>query len=67
MEDVENTEQNEIMTLATLLAVGILFLYTISHPIFEKYKFYYIHESGLSMLIGILATMIVMLINPSVR
>ena len=57
---------NEILSIKTLLAVTILFLYTIAAPVFEKFKFYYFHESGLSMIIGVVITIISMIINPKV-
>ena len=55
------------LTLETLLAILILLFYTVSIPLFEKYHFHYMHESGLCMLIGIVVTIVVMLINPEVR
>ena len=57
---------NEILSIKTLLAVTILFLYTIAAPIFEKFKFYYFHESGLSMIIGVIITIISLIVNPKV-
>jgi hypothetical protein len=59
--------ESEVFTITTLFSVCILFLYTISHSIFDKYKFHYVHESGLSMLIGILVTLVAMLISPNVN
>jgi hypothetical protein len=55
------------LTLETLLAILILLLYTVSTPLFEKYHFHYMHESGLCMLIGIGITLIVMVISPEVK
>jgi hypothetical protein len=63
---ISTEADNDFLTLTTLLAVSILFLYTIAHSIFDKYKFHYIHESGLSMIVGILLTLITMAISPSV-
>jgi hypothetical protein len=60
-------QQNEMLSFKTLIAVSILFLYTISAPIFEKMKFHYIHESGLSMIIGLIITFTAMIINPQVK
>jgi len=54
------------LTLETLLAILILLFYTVSTPLFEKYHFHYMHESGLCMLIGIVITIVVMVINPEV-
>ena len=35
-------EENDILSAKTLIAIAILFLYTISSPIFEKLNFQYI-------------------------
>jgi hypothetical protein len=55
------------LTLETLLAILILLVYTISAPLFEKYHFHYMHESGVCMLIGVVLTLIAMIINPEVK
>jgi hypothetical protein len=60
-------QQNEILSAKTLIAMAILFLYTICSPIFEKFKFHYIHESGMSMILGMIITLIAMIINPLVN
>ena len=54
------------LTLETLIAILILLFYTISAPLFEKYHFHYMHESGLCMLIGVGVTLIAMVISPNV-
>jgi hypothetical protein len=54
------------LTLETLLAISILLIYTISAPLFEKYHFHYMHESGVCMVIGVIITIIAMIINPEV-
>ncbi len=54
------------LPLETLLAILILLFYTISAPLFEKYHFHYMHESGMCMLIGIGLSLIAMIINPEV-
>ena len=54
------------LPLEALLAIIILLLYTIAAPLFEKYKFHYMHESGLCMLIGIGITVVAMIISPEV-
>jgi hypothetical protein len=54
------------LPLEALLAIIILLLYTIAAPLFEKYKFHYMHESGLCMLIGIGITVIAMIVSPEV-
>lgn len=58
--------QTEILSAKTLIAIFILFLYTICSPIFEKLNFHYLHESGMSMIIGLVITLIAMIINPQV-
>lgn len=55
----------EHLTLEVLIAILVLILYTIAAPIFEKYHFHYIHESGLVMLLGILITILIKIISPS--
>jgi hypothetical protein len=55
------------LTLETLIAIIILLIYTISAPIFEKYHFHYMHESGMCMLIGVAVTVVAMIIYPEVR
>jgi hypothetical protein len=59
-------QQNEILSFKTLIAVSILFLYTICPPIFEKLNIKYLHESGMSMILGVTVTIIAMIINPEV-
>ena len=55
------------LPLETLIAILILLFYTISAPLFEKYHFHYMHESGLCMLIGIGITLVAIAINPEVN
>jgi hypothetical protein len=55
------------LSLETLLAILILLFYTISAPLFEKYHFHYMHESGLCMIIGIVISVLAMIISPEVR
>ena len=55
----------EHLTLEVLIAILVLVLYTIAAPIFEKYHFHYINESGLVMLLGILITLLIKIISPS--
>jgi hypothetical protein len=54
------------LSLETLLAILILLFYTISAPLFEKYHFHYMHESGLCMIIGIVISVLAMIISPEV-
>lgn len=58
--------EEEHLTLEIILATLILVLYTIAAPIFEKYHFHYIHESGLVMLLGIAITLLIKIVSPSV-
>lgn len=55
----------EHLTLEILIAILVLILYTIAAPIFEKYHFHYIHESGLVMLLGIVITLLIKVVSPS--
>jgi NhaP-type Na+/H+ or K+/H+ antiporter len=47
------------LSINTIIATSILLIYILSRSIFKKINFYYIHESGLCMLIGMfLSTLI---------
>jgi hypothetical protein len=67
-----STNSNEIQTHAsflsakTLVAIIILLLYTIATPVFEKFHFHYIHESGICMILGLIVGLVSMLMNPLV-
>jgi hypothetical protein len=54
------------LSLETLIAIIILLFYTISAPLFEKYHFHYMHESGMCMLIGVVITLVAMVLSPEV-
>lgn len=54
------------LSLETLLAILILLIYTISAPLFEKYHFHYLHESGVCMIIGVVVATLAMIVNPEV-
>jgi hypothetical protein len=54
------------LTMETLISAIILIVFTISAPLFEKYHFHYMHESGLCMLIGIFITLFLRVVSPSV-
>ena len=54
------------LTVETLFAVLILIIFIICGPIFEKINFHYAHESGIVMILGILITLLVNSIDPSV-
>lgn len=60
----ESEEEDKNLTLVSLLAIVILTLYTVASPIFEKYNFHYMHESGLCMIIGVIITLLAMLSSP---
>jgi len=55
-----------VFTFETLLCVLILFIYTISASIFEKFHFHYLHESGLCMILGVICSLFAKLISPDV-
>jgi hypothetical protein len=55
------------LSLETLIAIIILLIYTISAPLFEKYHFHYMHESGMCMLLGACITLLAMIISPDVN
>jgi hypothetical protein len=55
------------LSLETLIAIIILLFYTISAPLFEKYHFHYMHESGMCMLIGVCITLVAMILSPDVK
>jgi hypothetical protein len=67
-----STNNNEIPTHAsflsakTLVAIIILLLYTIATPVFEKFHFHYIHESGICMILGLIVGLVSILMNPLV-
>jgi len=60
-------ESKAFISIKTLIVVLILLIYTIANPIFEKFNFFLIHESGVCMIIGALINFIAILINPKVR
>lgn len=61
-----NISTNESTSITTLISVSILFFYTIAAPVFEKLHIEYVHESGLSMIIGLLVTLLAKFIYPDV-
>jgi hypothetical protein len=62
----EANQSHGFLSLQTLVAICILLIYTIAAPLFEKYHFHYMHESGVCMIIGVVITMMAMIINPDV-
>lgn len=68
MSGQNHAEKEEgFLSLQTLIAIIILLIYTIAAPLFEKYHFHYMHESGVCMIIGVVVTLIAMVINPHVK
>ena len=49
-----------------LIVIVILVFHTIAAPIFEKLSFHYIHESGISMLLGMICGLVALVITPTV-
>ena len=49
-------------TLETLLVILIILINTTSGPIFQKYNFHMIHKSGVTILLGIIVTLVSKLI-----
>ena len=67
MSGKENKAEAEgFLSLQTLIAILIILIYTIAAPLFEKYHFHYMHESGVCMIIGVVVTLFAMVINPHV-
>ena len=54
------------LSTQTLIAILLLLVYTIASPVFEKLHFHYMHESGISMILGLLVAGIATLIRPEV-
>jgi len=50
----------------TLLAILILLFYTVSAPLFHKYHFHYMHESGICMIVGLVLSFIAKIVSPDV-
>ena len=55
---MSGSETGGHLSLETLIAIVILLIYTISAPLFEKYHFHYMHESGMCMMIGVIITLV---------
>ena len=58
----EITKNN--LNFKTLIAIFLLLVYIISAPIFIKIKFYFLHQSGLCMILGMLISLITHFITP---
>lgn len=63
----ENKEHLNFLSAKTLIAIIILLVHTIAAPIFEKFQFHYIHESGISMLLGMIVGLVSMVVSPNVN
>ncbi len=57
MDENTHMQKSHLLSAKVLIAVGILFIYTIASSVFNKINFHYIHESGLSMLMGMAITL----------
>jgi hypothetical protein len=64
MSNVESSIH--FLSAQTLIAILLLLVYTVASPIFEKLNFHYMHESGISMILGLLVAGIATLIKPEV-
>ena len=65
--DVISTSPHQnFLSAKTLIVIIILLVHTIAPTIFEKYNFHYLHESGISMILGMLVGLISMLLSPTV-
>jgi hypothetical protein len=65
--NVLGSEHKEFLSVKTLVAITLLLVYTISAPVFERIHFHYIHESGVSMILGMVVTLIAMIVSPDVN
>ena len=52
------------LNFKTLIAIILLLIYIISAPIFLKLKFYFLHQSGLCMLLGMIISLLTHFITP---
>lgn len=59
-------EGENFLSAKSLIAIIILVVHTIAAPIFEKLHFHYIHESGISMLLGMIVGLVALVISPTV-
>jgi uncharacterized membrane protein len=65
---ISPTEGNlNFLSAKTLIVILILLVHTIASPIFEKFQFHYIHESGISMLLGMIVGLVSMVVSPNVN
>ena len=60
---VKQIKRNNL-SFKTLIAILLLLIYIISAPIFLKIRFYYLHQSGLCMLLGMFISLLTHFITP---
>jgi len=63
----QNQDKINFLSAKTLIVIIILLVHTIASPIFEKFHFHYIHESGISMLLGMIVGLVSMVVSPNVN
>ena len=56
LTEIEGKEDR--LSYKTVIAILILIFHTIATPIFHKINFYYIHESGICMILGFIIALI---------
>ena len=61
-----SSEPEKFLSAKSLIVIVIILIHTIAAPIFEKLHFHYIHESGISMLLGMIVGLLAFVINPTV-
>jgi len=67
-KEIKQPEEHlNFLSAKTLIAIIILLVHTIASPIFEKFHFHYIHESGISMLLGMIVGLVSIIVSPNVR
>lgn len=62
----EHGEHQNFLSAKSLIVIVILVFHTIAAPIFEKLSFHYIHESGISMILGMICGLVALVITPTV-
>jgi hypothetical protein len=44
--------EEKSFSLEVMIFIAIIVFYVVASPLFEKYHFHYVHETGLAMIIG---------------
>jgi hypothetical protein len=57
---------HSFLSAKVLIVILILLIHTVTPQIFEKFHFHYLHESGISMILGLLVGLISWGISPTV-